>query len=54
MVAGEEGIEPSVQIIAARCSRLSRVGRQGVTAQSNKHIYIVSKQPEATLYFVIL
>lgn len=33
--AGEEGVEPSVQIIAARCSRLSRVEGRAPSGQTN-------------------
>lgn len=49
---GEEGVEPSVQIIAARCSRLSHGGGQG-PRRSNKH-YNDSKHPRVALYTVFL
>ena len=39
---GEEGVEPSVQIIAARCSLLSRSGGQG-SRLSNKHSITIVK-----------
>lgn len=49
---GEEGVEPSVQIIAARCSQLSQGGGQGPACQTNYKL--VSKHPRVALYTCLL
>lgn len=51
---GEEGIEPSVQIIAARCSRLSHGGGQGPAGQTNTIYNNDSKHPRVALYTCFL
>lgn len=51
-LAGEVGVEPTVQIIAARCSRLSLVGGRAPARSLNKHSFTTARGCPVPRYLV--